>query len=744
MTEPDALHQTQQQQRHEQEQEQAGLEPTLQQILTLLQTRTDTARFVGLSLLLSLLSARPEVARDGRTARRCWDAVSKRFLGRLLRSRSRKKKEDGKEEKEGEGTELLVLGVAVVRAFAGMLLVPGGVGETEEDEEEEEVKRKKRDRESREDITSSFLPLIAPLLSISSISSPTTPPDTIQQAQGTVILLCSTRLGARHVLLDEAAQSALCEILAGAGPLAFGEMLSRQLVNSLAGSKVEEGEGEMEVMGEKVLGGLLERYLQDEERPKEWKVGEERLWLVAACAELVVRLFLFFSCLCYLLSLVSSLLTEEQSSHSNLSQRNVNNLITLVKKYFTYYPLPTTLKPCIRILQVVIQHPSRPDPFFPSKIKSSQKGAEKNPFSYTFITLVIIEIRSTIPSLLEKLATPDYQEIAQHLAACYDMLGYFIFQLLRLSDDDDDDNEEDILSQVPRTTCDIPPSLLLQLRKDVGETLSLTIEYFRDRWDAAITGIPSFSSADTAKSLLPTASTEPKALTWTNPTMSPEEDPILLAGLRTLGIWLREDDSELLRQEAAGVMDVYKGLYMAREDVEIGEQTTRLEERRKAVRVAMEGVVGIEEGVQAFLAHDMVFLFLDDLITAVDKLDKMDGTRDAEGIKDLVRVLLPVIESPCVPQTKRTWLQLVGTMAKKGQVMERGGSAAAVQEQEQEQEAFTAVGQLAVALLLKAATKDRQARVGECRRLRDVFASVGGEGASEVVDGLAEVMLTIK
>jgi len=110
------------------------------------------------------------------------------------------------------------------------------------------------------------------------------------------------------------------------------------------------------------------------------------------------------------------------------------------------------------------------------KDDSSLKRDSK-PFSFLFINLLLIDLRSSFPSLLSKLNSSDYPSVSLRLAAALDIISSFIGFLLRSLD-----NELDSVS------FSMPPDLLLRLRKDIAETMSLTIEYLRDRWDASVAG----------------------------------------------------------------------------------------------------------------------------------------------------------------------------------------------------------------------------------------------------------------
>jgi len=217
------------------------------------------------------------------------------------------------------------------------------------------------------------------------------------------------------------------------------------------------------------------------------------------------------------------------------------------------------------------------------------------PFAYVFTSYVLIDIRSTIPSLMEILASKSYSDTAIRLAAGYDILGAFISYLVQSLDDEADEDGKE-----PAAV--LQPDLLLKLRKDIAETMSLTIEYIRDRWDAAKAGAaglhPSIRPSPDKKQ--PEGSDTPLALAWENPTIPVTGDPIIIAGLRTLAIWLREDENDSLRKEAAGIMDVLLALY-SNSGIEALDVTAS--DFRLTVLMALEAILETEDGVQAFLEN---------------------------------------------------------------------------------------------------------------------------------------------
>ena len=102
------------------EQEPASPDPNkaLEQVLTLLKSKDDTQRFVGLALLRATLDNNTNLQKDTDVLARCWTAIPPIFLDRLFRAQSNTSKEDG------EAKSMFELAIAVIHAF--VVLLPQG------------------------------------------------------------------------------------------------------------------------------------------------------------------------------------------------------------------------------------------------------------------------------------------------------------------------------------------------------------------------------------------------------------------------------------------------------------------------------------------------------------------------------------------------------------------------------------------------------------------------------------------
>lgn len=272
------------------------------------------------------------------------------------------------------------------------------------------------------------------------------------------------------------------------------------------------------------------------------------------------------------------------------------------------------------------------------------ENSDSKPFSYLLVNLLLIDVRSSFPSLLSKLNSGEYPATSQRLAAAFDVISSFIGFLVRSLDDESD------------SAFSMTPDLLLKLRKDIAETMSLNIEYLRDRWDASIAGAsglhPSARSGTAA-----TSEGTRLTLTWESMKDNVNSDPLILAGIRALAIWIREDENENLRNETAGLMDMFIELYKT------SSQGTL--DFRYPILLALEGNMITEEGIDGFLGHDGWQVVVEDLKSTLKSTAEQSGSNNASaeagrGLQ-IVRVLLAIIDHEATPFPREDWMTIVST-----------------------------------------------------------------------------------
>ncbi|ETS76766.1 hypothetical protein PFICI_12153 [Pestalotiopsis fici W106-1] len=263
--------------------------------------------------------------------------------------------------------------------------------------------------------------------------------------------------------------------------------------------------------------------------------------------------------------------------------------------------------------------------------------------SYLFVSLILIDLRSSLPNLLAKLNTAEYPAISERLTSALIILSFFINHLLEMIDLAE---SEDIFQEVQ-------PDLLLKLRDSVMEALSLVLEYLRDRWDAAVSGAQGLHP-DARSAEAHTGSGSLKTLAWDSKHESASEDRLLLAALKSLGDWLREDDAPGLRREATGLIDLLMDLYQPSTAARIGLAT------RPLVLGVLDGILKEDDGVQALLEYNGWSILSQDLILILLNSEKT-GRSEHELGQHISAILMALSESKST--TPDDWLDLITGVA---------------------------------------------------------------------------------
>ena len=263
-------------------------------------------------------------------------------------------------------------------------------------------------------------------------------------------------------------------------------------------------------------------------------------------------------------------------------------------------------------------------------------------FSELFVTLLLIDIQASIPTLLSKLNDPSYPAISLRLASAFDILSSFIGFLIRSLDDE------------TATTFSIPPDVILKLRKEIAQTMSLTIEYLRDRWGASIAGTAGLDPSVRAGTAATSAGTH-LTLTWESMKDDVHADHLMLAALRALAIWIRENDNENLRNEAAGLMDLFVELYKSNSAEGL--------DFRYPILMALEGIMSTEYGVSLFLKNEGWQALASDLTAIINTPPPATMASDIARGMQIIRVLLAIIDHLPSSSTEESWLALATTTA---------------------------------------------------------------------------------
>ncbi|RYP67291.1 hypothetical protein DL771_007309 [Monosporascus sp. 5C6A] len=255
----------------------------------------------------------------------------------------------------------------------------------------------------------------------------------------------------------------------------------------------------------------------------------------------------------------------------------------------------------------------------PQLLFSDERDSEK-PFSYLFINLILVDIRATLPSLLEKLNDAEYSQISQRLAAALDVLAAFIGHLIAWIEELD--SPDDAAPPSEKLTFNMPPDLVLKLSKSIGETISVTMEYLRDRWDASVAGAAGLHP-EARVGAAHTSTGSHKTLAWDSKDGDAADDPFTLSALRAIALWLRDDDGDVLRKEAAGLMDMLMELYQRSSTTTTTTPPSASSSRdrpdyRLPILAALEGILRTSKGVEAFDAHGGWQILCRDLAAVLD------------------------------------------------------------------------------------------------------------------------------
>lgn len=277
----------------------------------------------------------------------------------------------------------------------------------------------------------------------------------------------------------------------------------------------------------------------------------------------------------------------------------------------------------------------------PEILFSKKEIKDEKPFGYFFVNLLLIDIRSSTPMLLEQLNQPGYPRTSRRLASAFDVICIFIGYLVRSLED------ESLDSLI------MPPDSLLKLRKGISETMSLTIEYLRDRWDASVAGAMGLHP-DARAGLSETSAGSHYTLAWDSLKNNADEDPFILSAIRTSALWLREDENDSLRKEATGLTDMFMDLYQS--------SSVETLDFRSPILVALEALVTLDQGRELLLSHGGWETLSKDLASIMQQTSRSGHEGKASRGIDLVRILLPIVEQESAG-TAESWMNFITTVA---------------------------------------------------------------------------------
>lgn len=274
-----------------------------------------------------------------------------------------------------------------------------------------------------------------------------------------------------------------------------------------------------------------------------------------------------------------------------------------------------------------------------AKLLFTEDKTDEKPFGYLFVNLLLIDIRSSAPMLLEHLNSPEYPKTSRRLASAFDVISLFVGFLLRSLDEDG-----------PMV---MQPDSLLKLQKGLSDTMSVTIEYLRDRWDAAVAGAMGLHP-DARASTADTSMGSRHTLAWDSMKNNADEDPFTLSALRALSLWLREDENDTLREKATGLIDMLMDLYQSSSSGEL--------DFRSPVLVALEALVETDQGREILIQHEGWKVLSSDLTSILQDPSRLSLDEEASRGIDIVRILLPIVEQERTG-TAEEWMNLITAVA---------------------------------------------------------------------------------
>ncbi|POR37149.1 Uncharacterized protein TPAR_02679 [Tolypocladium paradoxum] len=338
-----------------------------------------------------------------------------------------------------------------------------------------------------------------------------------------------------------------------------------------------------------------------------------------------------------LLEFLGSFLRQADSAILPTAPKWLKTVVGYIQNLVASRPTPEARSAYTNAAASLLQaYPSR----MPQLLFTDEKKDEK-PFAYLLVNLLLIDVRSSAPTLLEQLNTPEYPKTSRRLASAFDVLCIFIGYLVRSLEDES------------LETLIMPPDSLFTIRKGISETMSVAVEYLRDRWDASVAG---------AMGLHPDARVGPAevstgsrhTLAWDAIENTVDNDPYILSAVRALALWLREEENAVLRKEATGLMDMFMDLYRA----STGEKL----DFRSATLVALEALITLDQGRELLLRHEGWQILSDDLTSILRESSTEPHEAEASRGIEIVRVLLQVAEQE-YSGTEEEWMDLITTVA---------------------------------------------------------------------------------
>ncbi|KAI1813907.1 DUF1941-domain-containing protein [Poronia punctata] len=201
------------------------------------------------------------------------------------------------------------------------------------------------------------------------------------------------------------------------------------------------------------------------------------------------------------------------------------------------------------------------------KLLFSDEPRAPKPISYLFVKMVQVDVLSTLHVLIPKVNTAEYPSLSRRIAGALDIMTSFVGFLITVADDE---------TAQPGLT----PDQIIKLHEDLAKMVGDVMEYLHDRWEDFQAGSRGIESTQSSK-------------------RSIFEDAITPAAIRFIATWLRDDDGETLRSQAAGLTDLFAELY------KMNLTSPDTPELRLPMLAAFEGILQTSKGREAFNEHEV-------------------------------------------------------------------------------------------------------------------------------------------
>ncbi|KAF4441234.1 hypothetical protein F53441_12083 [Fusarium austroafricanum] len=605
----------------------------INKIQSLLKEKDDTQRFVGLALLKSVLDSSEELRQDEKIVQGLWSSLSPKFIDRLLRTGSKPSTKNSK--------EMLDLAVSVLHIFA--ILLP--------EQAPNDAK---------------FINRIPLLINAVLYSSK----DTTKLILQLLHTLVSSRQGAQEFIKVEDFSS-LTEIAPSHAQVL--DILCFAWLNSMTTAEDSSG---LASQVDDTIQSLVSSF-----------TGTDAVTLLEFLGYFLRRAD---SIVCY-----PYLLRRSPANHGlEILPRQpmwLKTVVGYIQNLVTSRPTPEARAAYSNATASILQS----FPISAPKLVFTDDKKDDKSFSYLLINLLLIDVRSSAPTLLEQLNKPEYPQVSIRLTSAFDVIAIFIGYLVQCLEDES------------LETLFMTPENLLKLRKSISETMSLTAEYLRDRWDASNAGAMGLHP-DARVSTIDTSTGKHHTLAWDSMKDNTDDDMLVLSAIRALALWLREEENDILRKEATGLMDMFMDLYKSSSQDKL--------DFRSPVLVALEGMTTLPKGRELLLANEGWVILTNDLNSILQHTSRICREQEASRATDIVRILLPIVEQEA-NGISEVWMDLI-TLVASWDIPDSGLAS-------QVQEAVVAALQLCCALLAATNRGVRQRYKHSIAAIRGVAAQLG-------------------